>query len=428
MRFRYLDIKKFRHVKPVRLEFSTSAHVLLGRNGTGKSTMLDLLQNLLYFDFNPYRGESFAFDYGIEIEAGGTRALIDFSIEVEEEDPWERAPSANIALSGEPKFWSYEITAARGEHKNIVRADSSGERFAETTHPGLEHNGLFPDIFDELFLRRLLYRFEGTNGAIIPYQTDGLFHQGKFTEGLDAFDHMTGKLSGQYGYDNNRRSVWFLSGDVLGVRGPKVLLKVLEFDKICAIEESGERSARGNDALDSLTRFVSLAGYSNAKIKLKKVRQSKVPNRGWDIHFEGADFEVFLNKTNVIHHNLLSYGEKRLLSYLFYLEGTGKGGITICDELSNGMHHGWVRSLAEQFDERQGFFATHSPSFMDCLSFESAEEVQRSLILFRSVVEDDSERKWSWGHPTASEANQFYRAFDVGIMHVSEILKTKGLW
>jgi ATPase subunit of ABC transporter with duplicated ATPase domains len=66
LRLRRLKINKFRAVKPgVELVFHDGFNVLLGRNATGKTTLLDLISMALRFDFSSIRDE----DFDLEVEA-----------------------------------------------------------------------------------------------------------------------------------------------------------------------------------------------------------------------------------------------------------------------------------------------------------------------------------------------------------------------
>lgn len=62
-----LKVHRFRYVKPgTELCFAEHFNVLLGRNGTGKTTLLDLLSMVLRSDFSALRDEEF--DIDIEYE------------------------------------------------------------------------------------------------------------------------------------------------------------------------------------------------------------------------------------------------------------------------------------------------------------------------------------------------------------------------
>ncbi len=69
-----LIIHQFRHVKPgVELAFNDGFNVLLGRNGTGKTTLLDLISLVLRCDFSRLHDEEFDLEFEVEHEHGTMR-------------------------------------------------------------------------------------------------------------------------------------------------------------------------------------------------------------------------------------------------------------------------------------------------------------------------------------------------------------------
>jgi hypothetical protein len=88
---------------------------------------------------------------------------------------------------------------------------------------------------------------------------------------------------------------------------------------------------------------------------------------------------------SLISHERLSFGQKRLLAFLYYLEANPS--VVVADELVDGLHHRWIEKC----------------------------------------IEADRERM-VWSNMTAYDAERFFEAYQVGIQHVSEILRTKGLW
>ncbi|WP_438013724.1 AAA family ATPase [Sorangium sp. So ce315] len=129
--------------------------------------------------------------------------------------------------------------------------------------------------------------------------------------------------------------------------------------------------------------------------------------------------------TSIFQDQHLSYGQKRLLAFLYYLDANPS--FVIADELVNGLHHAWIEECMNAIGDRQAFLTSQNPLLLDYLSFESAEQVKESFILCRNQVDGDRERM-IWRNMTDDEADMFYRAYQVGIEHVGEILRTRGLW
>jgi hypothetical protein len=178
----------------------------------------------------------------------------------------------------------------------------------------------------------------------------------------------------------------------------------------------------GNGA-DFLDRVVRLLGFKIAKIRFQRTALKTAPVE--IIDFGNMRFDFTRQDRSIINHTLLSYGQKRLLSFYYYLACSP--ACVVADELVNGMHHEWIEACLEDLGARQSFLTSQNPLLLDYLGFESAEEVRSSFVLCRSEQQGDREQL-HWENMTAEDAEGFFSAYQVGIQHVSEILRTRGLW
>lgn len=72
LRIKKLVIHQYRDVAPgTTLEFSDGINVLLGRNGTGKTTMLNLIAMIARADFSPLKAEQGRVDFDYTYLTGG---------------------------------------------------------------------------------------------------------------------------------------------------------------------------------------------------------------------------------------------------------------------------------------------------------------------------------------------------------------------
>jgi hypothetical protein len=118
---------------------------------------------------------------------------------------------------------------------------------------------------------------------------------------------------------------------------------------------------------------------------------------------------------------LLSYGQRRLLSLLFWIYGARD--LVLIDELTNGLHHDWIQGVLDAIGDRQAILATQSPLLLDFLEFDSADAVRRGLVFC-----SEQDGLMTWKNPTSEEADMVWRGVQAGIQHVSEVLRTRGLW
>jgi hypothetical protein len=139
-----------------------------------------------------------------------------------------------------------------------------------------------------------------------------------------------------------------------------------------------------------------------------------------DFHFQRFD-------GSRISHERLSFGQKRLFAFLWYL-AVRRNLPVVADELFNGLHHDWIKICLDRLYERQSFLATQHPYLLDHVPVESAEGVKKSFV--RCTLENDAEghEQMVWRNFTDEEAERFFVAHQTGVQFVSEILKSEGLW
>jgi hypothetical protein len=170
--------------------------------------------------------------------------------------------------------------------------------------------------------------------------------------------------------------------------------------------------------------MVDSTGLTSATLEIRLLGK-RVDNKTQTFEFGGFRFLLERRDGSVITEKELSFGQKRLLAFLYYL--ATNTGTVIVDELANGLHHAWIEECIDAIGDRQAFLASQNPLLLDALEFESAEQVQSSFILCRSETDGDRDRL-VWSNMTDYDAERFFEAYQVGLQHVSEILRTKGLW
>jgi hypothetical protein len=126
-----------------------------------------------------------------------------------------------------------------------------------------------------------------------------------------------------------------------------------------------------------------------------------------------------------ISAKLLSYGQKRMLAFLYYL--ATMASVAVADELVNGLHHRWIRAAIEALGQRQVFLTSQNPLLLDYLTFETPEQVRSTFILCRWEGEG-AQAKMVWENMTQEAAEDFFDSYKVGFQQVGELLQAKGLW
>ena len=155
-----------------------------------------------------------------------------------------------------------------------------------------------------------------------------------------------------------------------------------------------------------------------AYFQLSLRQRSDVRYHGLDLHFRPHPSGNLFREAEA-----LSFGQKRLFTWLV-LSAFCPHVPLFADELTNGLHHALVRTCIEAIGDRQAFLATQEPLLLDHLEFDSAEAVRKTFVLCRT----NEAGQWVWEKPSAEMAEAVYGSYCVDVKHVSEIVRTLGLW
>lgn len=455
-----LVIHKYRHVVPgTRLEFGAGFNVLLGRNGTGKTTLLELIEMIWAKGFAKIENDPFHFEYTVEFDephppsnagtapsaAGpGCRIHVDVANVTEAaraEAKHSRSPGSSLQfryhvtmtdLNDEPmisiKGSPFGATMYTEEHTISVRVLAVGSWPIVWDAP-MQYLGA--SVFDapsEVATDQRITYWASRCGIIV----DGIDNLGRYDESLSAFHALAfddyrpqgGGLEGaqweisrlryseRQAYEISENSAAFFPQELISQW-------IEELKKDPQIEPvEFQRSLRDTGIAD----FLNLTDYSDVIVR------SGSPTRDRDpliehLKFGRPEFRVLLPRDRgEIPAQALSYGEKRLLAFLWHL--ACNPSIVIADELVNGFHHEWIERCVELITGRQAFLASQNPLLLDCLPLASEDDVRRSFITCRR----DPDGQMSWKNLSADEAAQFYRSYQRQTRHTHEILRGQGLW
>src|SRR5690349_13421489 len=138
VKLQWFQVNKFRSAKPgTRLTFNEGYNVLLGQNGTGKTTLLNLIAAAIKADFTEFKDEEFDFSY--ELTSGKASAIVS----VRTEDRSSPIPSE---LEGLPSVYSGAMASAVGRRTPVL---SFSARISS------KHTGIGVEV-----------NFDGSNGSI----------------------------------------------------------------------------------------------------------------------------------------------------------------------------------------------------------------------------------------------------------------------
>lgn len=430
MRLTRLMIHRYRGVEPgTELHFSRGINVLLGKNGTGKTTLLNLIAMIARSDFSPLKNEDFHFAFTMEI---GTLKV---EMQLEGHPPPDldgrTEHKSNVSFTFP---WKYRLSTAEGPDTAMLEVED-GKISREFPPSGLGASGqTFFDLYTSRLFRRLTFLSQ-----FVPH-SDSVLGQlsraeknhpgfptsdaGRFDEGLSVFRSIIGDSSsldasglpdatsirvGEQDADKH----WWTSKST-----------PLELSSLLARHWQRSRSGETPSFTElEVTTKIALA----LELKAVSVRPVFIEGDPKEAMYKGVSFTIALDSFTTVTHDALSFGQKRRLAFLWYLASNPQG-IVIADELVNGFHYEWIADSIDDIGDRQAFIASQNPLLLDFLTFDSAEEVRDAFVFCSAEPRPDGKRGWTWKNMSEDEAGSFFRAHQVGIQHVSDILRTKGLW
>ncbi len=427
-RLNSLKIRKLGNVAPgTELRFGARGAVLLGKNGTGKTTLLDALVNICNCDLDLLSNE----DYDIEFSMS---CAGDVELHVAARSEKADAGSSGERASNPVADAMFSSLQERGR-RHSLRVEAvhtvSGERTLLESNDR-ETTCTFPDG------RRVVEPISANGGWMVLAPAAmaedrltplgaacvGLVWQSRvlrrFDEGLDYFRDLTERSSTSACIEVTQLHENGYSIHSWGTR-------LISFD--CAellvqdFRRNKDRAASGfsdSSEVKYLELFCRLAGFAQARIGADLDEKRLVDGREV-VSLSPLRFTVTRNGS-VLHHRHLSFGQRRLLAFLHYHDSTP--ALLMADELVNGMHHEWISECVHVMRDAQAFLSSQNPLLFDFLTFESAEDVASRFV----SCELDDQHRFVWRNMSADDAREFYETHKAGLQHASEILRTRGYW
>lgn len=414
MKLEWLRIDKFRNVKPgSEIRFADGFNIVLGRNGTGKTTLLDLISRIVRWDFGDLERDEFAIVYELTLD--------DFQISVELANRKMTAPLmapfSTSVFSGKHERMVVGMVArilGRSEETTIevVNGRVQNPERSSAVIPIPTTVGTPEEAIAALGVALMMRK-------ILPL-AGGPIRGRRFDESLDLF-----RLT--WGLGSFPGKIFLLpDGDAIALGTRSLLDELLQ---ICGERYRAEPTSTSftvkHEQLRFLERALQHLGFASSELQLDVVSRSGRQTVG-AVELGNMIARFYFADGGFITQDRLSYGQKRLLMFYYYI--ASNPDIVIADELVNGLHHQWISACIDEIGERQAFLSSQNPVLLDYLPFSSAEHVRKSFVLCTSELDENQKPLWTWSNMTEEAATEFYSAYQVGIEHVSEILQSQGLF
>lgn len=437
-----LNVHHFRHVMAdTSLVFDAHQNVILGQNGTGKTTLLMLVSATARNNLQALAQEAFDLEWWMTI--AGARLHVrarnlpearDLASAITPHGKESRRTNLKPAYA-----FGFELSleSNTGEKLLDIRfgqetaATMNGKDVSHLIRPYLSY-----DLNDALWL--INHRVNRDETAIAG--SWGIFSESielrralRFDEALGIFDTITGR---DLGGDGTRFGLQVTTHDSGAVSihadfAPSTLVHAF----LRKYSPGSRKAAPSADPpqvivfdraeLAFLSQVCDIMEFSNCQIEFslqqrEKLEEMKVTTYGY------PRFRFSKSDGSIIPHSFLSYGQKRLLSFMYYLEASKE--LAIVDELVNGFHYKWIEKCLDFCAGRQTFLTSQNPLLLDSLSFASVEAAQKTFITCRTRTIGSEPEAACWKNIDRRGATAFYQALQSNFQSVSEILRANGLW
>ena len=426
-RINSLKIRKLGNVAPgTELRFDPRGVVLLGRNGTGKTTLLEILASLCKGDLGSISSDDYDIEFSMSCK-GNTELNITAKCEEAPASPARHLGSRR----GPDAALSARFQRVRRQNLSIEALETQSGQLTLIESNDRESRCTFSngEVIVESIPADRVWVLLGF-GAFTKHPDDPLedaFYElvslgeklRRFDEGLDYFRSLTERIPGSACIGAIRHGQGYaLDAAATRLVSHKCARLLLEDFK--RNEENSTSGFGSSSQIEYLDLYCRLTGFQRARIgaELDEKRQTQ---HGAVVNFGPLRFSVERDGA-ILHHDHLSFGQRRLLAFLHYHDSTPD--LIIADELVNGMHHEWIAECLRLMQNSQAFLSSQNPLLFDFLTFESAEEVANRFI----ICELDEQHRFKWRNMSEPDAVEFYDTYKTELQHVSEILRTRGYW
>jgi energy-coupling factor transporter ATP-binding protein EcfA2 len=419
-----------------RIEFSSDDNLILGINGSGKTSLLRLLAAVLRWNYDAILGQPFdvEFEQVLEVEPDRVVSIIG-RVQFQQPAPDRRGARStyegfSARLDIQQSDGAFEIDVRDSllhvqvkdllEDRKLVKKWRAKGLPADLRTEGtpvarwlailasLEISGLGMWDLDER-----------TVGTFVIHETDVDFT--RLTEQLPYDYEIEGKYdeqgnsTGRFPGESEFRQWYPLLDNVLAaaeqLQNSQTYLPPVTYRR----DSDPERMLDMNSVLTALD--AETIGF---RLKIEQTQSI-----GERTLFEGKGVEIrvrFASGTEVIDSRL-TFGQKRLITIALGALLCG-GSPLLVDEIDNGLHPGLVEKVLGLIRGRQTFIASHNKLVVDLLDYESPEDICRTIHICRRN-QDGTQTLVALSD---DQVREVFEKIEVRLMNPSDVLQREGLW
>lgn len=430
LRLKRLKVHKFRHVVPgTELTFDDEWNVVLGKNAAGKTTLLSLIAAVAGAGFTPFIKEAFRLEFELQLTQGNLTCVVTNAFPATDRIGEAGDPAASLIAKSvsvdEPLELTAECTLKVDGKTYVLESGRAGTKISDGKMSWKSELGVVPRMTVAFAIIALVVTVDRPNKKAKRKLPPGVLSSmedllgliavvGRFDESLGSYQRIVGKdgpgLRIAVRSDGTRNAY--------GAFGSRefVALAVASFNP----ESSDGTLVLPAAKLQFLRTATRLFGFVDASISLA-FRSKKTAEAETTWSYGPATFHFVRSNGDIVTHRRLSYGQKRMLAFLYYAEANVS--VIIADELVNGLHHDWIETSIDAMRGRQKFLTSQNPLLLDHLAFKSSHEAKARFV--RCSLADEGLR---WENLSEEQADRFFRGYEAGIQFVGELLRQEGLW
>lgn len=420
-----IKINQFRSVEPgTELCFSEGFHVVLGKNASGKSTLLDLIAASLALDFDRPTFHDEPLDLEFTLRAGELHFEATVKRAFRDADAMTMPGGIEGRKRSEQEEGRYTLRAPSGLQVTVVlTSDDVPRRTAEGIDPArygldepLGRRHQLPPLAPELGGLYSLWLEGAFNAEIIDtlvgrddFLASGLDKPFRMPEGDELLDE----------FEDEDSFVILLGKSMVSLPHllPERILNTFPSDG-SVIEVS---------LAPFLTTFIREMGFTEARMSFGPPRVER--HFGKEVFAYSLPTFTFYRDGRLVRRvDQLSYGQRRLFSLGWYLACTHD--VAILDEPSNGLHESWIAFLVSQLHDRQVFLTSQNRELLDMLPFHSETELSRGFVLCESRGQSGGgEPALRWRGLREGEAALMIKALRASRVDlITDLLRALDLW
>ncbi|NNB97197.1 ATP-binding protein [Corallococcus exiguus] len=430
MKLTRLHVHHYRGLAPdTVLTFGPALNVVVGATGSGRTTLLELVSAVLCSDFSGLLREPFALEYALRFDA------LTVDVAVRNEPPaalpanaGEGGPDAGpgAALALPPAALAHGLLPsivatvrwdAAEDARLVMRASATGFACEVAGAAGFSkrmHWSVLDRSVWTLLFMAAQYLERGVKDRLKDLLRETfLLAPPRFDEALGMFERI-GAI--RYAMEQRGEELFPLGLMALPTWMPGWLRDQVEREPVPpSLLFRHDAQPQG-----FLARFVTLAGFASGTLTVD-VTETTPLSQGGRLGFSGFRFAFVRPDGTPVAQEQLGHGQKRLLSFLYYLDV--HEAFVIADELADGLHPDLVRACVRDLGARQTFATSQNPLLLEHLEFTHAEQLRTSLI--RCEVGGGAGR-WRWTQPTPEEAARWFDAYRAGSVPLGAVLRAQG--